>query len=170
VLFHKQGKAEERLGTRPESYTNYVIEWRVRWEVAGMSRTIPVDWQESAEELYAQYRTAKTVAARKRLQALWLVRQGWKLTEAAQQVGVGKRTLERWLAWYRGGGLEQVLGRVPGHAGQGRACWLDPKQQEGLLAQARACCELYMAVGDEIPFALSQLNAEKRKPNHSDST
>jgi transposase len=114
-----------------------VIEWRVSWEVVGMSRTVQIDWQESAEELYTQYRQAKRVEARKRLHALWLVRQGQEVAQAAQQAGVGRRTLERWLAWYREGGLAGVLGRVPGHGGTGKACWLDSQQQEALLAQAK---------------------------------
>jgi DNA-binding transcriptional ArsR family regulator len=85
-----------------------------------MSRIVQVDWQESAEELYAQYRQANRVEARKRLQALWLVRQGQEVAQAAHQAGVGQRTLERWLAWYREGGLAEVLGWVPGQGALAR--------------------------------------------------
>jgi transposase len=101
-----------------------------------MSKPVKITWQESPEELYAQYRSAQTLATRKRLHALWLVRQGQGVAAAAQQAGVSPRTLERWLAWYRQGGLKAVLGRVPGHGGKGKACWLSPQEQQSLLAQA----------------------------------
>jgi transposase len=51
---------------------------------------------------------------------------------------VGQRTALRWLGWYRHGGLEEVLRRVPGHGATGAACWLSPAQQAALLAQCRA--------------------------------
>jgi transposase len=101
-----------------------------------MSKPVKITWQESPEELYAHYRSAQTLAARKRLHALWLVRQGQGVPAAAQQAGVSTRTVERWLDWYRQGGLEAVLWRVPGHGGKGKACWLSPRQRAALLAQA----------------------------------
>jgi transposase len=75
---------------------------------------------------------------RKRVQVLWLVRQGTTATAAATQAGVGQRTVLRWLAWYRAGGREEVLRRVPGHGARGVVCWLSPQQQAALLARCRA--------------------------------
>jgi transposase len=94
-----------------------------------------ISWQESAEELYEQYRGEQDLARRTRLQVLWLVRRGASATEAAEQAGVGRRTVVRWLAWYRQGRTEEVLRRVPGHAATGSACWLSPEQQAALLAR-----------------------------------
>jgi uncharacterized protein YerC len=65
-----------------------------------MGRTLQqIDWQESAEELYDRYRTEREVQRRKRLQVLWLVRQGRTTTAAATEAGVGVRTVRRWLDW-----------------------------------------------------------------------
>ena len=86
-------------------------------------------------ELYTRYRAAREVGERVRLQALWLVRSGHPEQEAAQLAGVGRRTLARWLGWYRQGGLEEGLGRVPGHGAPGAARRLTPEQREALLAR-----------------------------------
>jgi transposase len=102
-----------------------------------MSRSIaPLPWQETAEELYEQYRQERDVGQRKRLQALWLMRRGLREEEAAREAGIGRRTLARWLDWYRQGGLTAVRRRVPGHGGRGTPCRLSPEQQEALLAES----------------------------------
>jgi transposase len=49
---------------------------------------------------------------------------------------VSKRTLERWLSWYRRGGVEEVLRRVPGHGAPGSSCRLDGEQLEELVRRA----------------------------------
>ena len=104
-----------------------------------MGRTLQeIDWQESSEELYDRYRAEREVQRRKRLQVLWLVRQGRTATAAATEAGVGVRTVLRWLDWYRAGGLAEVLRRVPGHGARGATCWLSPQQQAELLAHCRA--------------------------------
>jgi transposase len=103
-----------------------------------MGRTLQeIDWQESAEELYDRYRAERDVQRRKRLQVLWLVRQGRTATAAATEAGVGVRTVLRWLDWYRAAGLAEVLRRVPGHGARGAACWLSPEHQAALLAHCR---------------------------------
>jgi transposase len=91
-----------------------------------------IEWDESAEELYERYRSAGDVEERKRLQALWCVRQGETEAEAARQAGIGKRTLVRWLSWYREGGLAEVLRRVPGHGAKGKPHWLTRAQKQEL--------------------------------------
>lgn len=104
-----------------------------------MSREIErVEWGESAEELHARYRAERDVEPRKRLQALWLVRQGTSETEAAHQVGIGRRTLARWLGWYRAKGLAEVLRRVPGHGAPGSECRLTQEQQAELYRRSAA--------------------------------
>lgn len=101
-----------------------------------MSRAPEVTWGQSPEELYKIYKGERDLERRKRAHALWLVRSGRPLAVAAEQAGVGKRTLERWLSWYREGGLEEVLKRVPGHGAPGSACRLGERQLEELVAHA----------------------------------
>lgn len=97
-----------------------------------------VKWAEDAEALYAQYRAERDVERRKRLQVLWLVRQGVGLGEAARQAGVGERSVARWLGWYRSGGVGEVLKRLPGHAAPGSASWLTQAQRDELVRRCAA--------------------------------
>ena len=68
-----------------------------------------------------------------RLHALWLVRRGESPTAVAA-VGVSRRSVQRWLGWYRAGGLARV--RSPRRGGPGKPCFLTPAQQERLVAEA----------------------------------
>ncbi len=101
-----------------------------------MGRASKVDWEESAQELYELYKGERDTERRKRVHALWLVRSGRPLAAAAELAGVGRRTLERWLSWYRAGGLGEVLKRVPGHGAPGSACRLSEEQLEELVVRA----------------------------------
>jgi transposase len=106
-------------------------------EAEAMSGAIePIDWQESADELHERYKVERDLEARKRLGALWLVRRGENVSTAAQSMGIGRRTLTRWLSWYREGGLEEVLSRVPGHGALGNECRLSENQQQELVERA----------------------------------
>lgn len=96
-----------------------------------------VGWGETAEELYKRYKGEADIKVRKRLQVLWLVRSGQGARAAAKQAGVGERTVVRWLGWYRDGGLESVLERVPGHGAMGTASWLS-EDQKWLLQEQTA--------------------------------
>lgn len=96
----------------------------------------PVGWGESAEELRALYRGERDVERRKRVQALWLLRRGVTEAETARVVGVGRRTVVRWLGWYRAGGLREVVERLPGHGAPGGTRWLTEEQCGGLVAHA----------------------------------
>jgi transposase len=100
-----------------------------------MSRKIdPIEWKESAAGLEKLYREEKQVEKRKRLQGLWLVRQGRDARVAAKEAGTSGESLTRWLGWYREGGLTEVMKRLPGGSITSEA-WLDKKQQEGLVAE-----------------------------------
>ena len=101
-----------------------------------MSKPLAVAWAETAEELEARYRAERDLARRKRLGALWLVRRGERVAEAGRLVGVGERTVFRWLGWYRQAGLAGVLRRVPGHGAVGAPQRLTAEQQRAVLEQA----------------------------------
>ena len=100
-----------------------------------MSQPVTVPWTETADALYERYRRERDGRRRQRLQALWLVRRGRRVAEAAHLAGVGQRSLERWLGWYRQGGLGAVLARVPGHGAPGQPSRLTATQQQALVAQ-----------------------------------
>ena len=101
-----------------------------------MARRVVVEWAESAEELYAYYTGEPDLTRRTRLQVLWLVREGRSTAEASRIAGAGRRSVERWLGWYRRGGLAEALRRVPGHAARGAPGRLTPDQQRALVARA----------------------------------
>lgn len=100
-----------------------------------MSKPVAVGWGETAEELEERYRAERAVGGRKRLQVLWRVRVGDAPAEAGHAAGVGTRTVERWLGWYRAGGLDEVLRRVPGHGTVGPARRLSAEQECILVAE-----------------------------------
>jgi len=100
-----------------------------------MSKPVRVAWTEGADELYARFTRERDGRRRQRLQALWLVRRGEPIAAAAQVAGVAQRSLERWLGWYRQGGLAAVLTRVPGHGARGQPAWLTPAQQQALVTE-----------------------------------
>lgn len=109
-----------------------------------MSQPVTVAWTETADELYARFTGERDVRRRQRLQAFWLVRRGEPPREAARLAGVGQRSLERWLGWYRRGGLEATLCRVPGHGARGQPARLSPEQQQVLVEQAaHGACRTY---------------------------
>ncbi|HET7034649.1 MAG TPA: winged helix-turn-helix domain-containing protein [Thermomicrobiaceae bacterium] len=99
------------------------------------ARLIKVDWAESAEDLYQRFTVEQDLPRRKRVQALWLGRSGRSVAEASQVAGVGERSLQRWVSWYRQGGLAAVLARVPGQGARGNPSRLTAAQQEALLAE-----------------------------------
>src|SRR5918999_94764 len=95
-------------------------------------RKLRVEWAagDDAASLRARYRRERRADVRPRLHGLWLVRTGRTTREVAEVIGVEERTVQRWLAWYRAGGLAEVEGR---HAqGKGAAPRLTPEQQAEL--------------------------------------
>ena len=100
-------------------------------------RVKAVEWKESAEELHKIFKAESDVERRKRVQALWLLRQGTSQTQTAQTVGVGCRTVVRWLGWYREGGLAEVTKRVPGHGAPGGTSRLSPEQLQELVEHTK---------------------------------
>ena len=72
-----------------------------------MGRKTVIEWaaEDTAEALHAQYRAEAEPEVRLRLHALWLVRRGETPTAAAAAVGADRTSVQRWLRWYREGGL-----------------------------------------------------------------
>lgn len=101
-----------------------------------MSRRVyPIEWRESIAELEELYRAEKHVEKRKRIQAVWLVRQGKEVKVAAKEAGTSRESLTRWLGWYREGGLAEVLRRLPGVGAKQAEARLDKKEQERLMGE-----------------------------------
>jgi transposase len=103
--------------------------------VARRGRPLAVEWAagDDAASLHARYRRERRADVRPRLHGLWLVRGGRSAREAAAALGVHERTVTRWLAWYRAGGVAAVVGRHAG--GQGAPSFLTAEQREVLAAE-----------------------------------
>ena len=101
----------------------------------GRGRPFVVAWREGDDEaaLKAAYRAEQDAEIKPRLHGLWLLRTGRRLGEVAEVVGVDYRTVQRWVAWYRDGGLGAVAGRHMG--GYGQTPRLTPDQQEQLAGE-----------------------------------
>jgi transposase len=104
--------------------------------MAGRGRPFVVAWakEDSEEALRTAYRAEQRVDVRQRLQALWLLRSGERrLGAVAAVVGVSYRTAQRWVEWYRSGGLDAV--RTHRMGGYGQVPRLTPEQQEQVAAE-----------------------------------
>lgn len=100
-------------------------------------RPLTVEWAETADVLHARYKRERNGHRRARLQALWMLRSGSSIGAAGNAVGVDYRTIQRWVAWYREGGLDAVLTRTPGYAAPGRPSRLTAEQRSALLRKNR---------------------------------
>lgn len=90
--------------------------------------------EDTAAALWARYRTEANGKRRMRLQGLWLLRQGRPVDEVAAAVGVHRRTVERWIDWYRHeDGLAGVLAHRQG--GVGQPSRLTAAQREAVAAE-----------------------------------
>ena len=83
--------------------------------------------------LKTRYRDEADGRKRMRLQGLWLVRAGQQVDAVAAVVGVHRRTVERWLDWYRTSGLDGMLAHRQG--GHGQPARLTAAQQEHVGAE-----------------------------------
>src|SRR5437764_12854717 len=103
--------------------------------MARRGRKLTVEWaaEDDAGSLYGRYRRERRADVGPRLHGLWLVRTGKTTREAAEVLGVDERTVQRWLGWYRAGGLAPLEGR---HAGsQGAPSFLTPEQNSELTEE-----------------------------------
>lgn len=83
-------------------------------------RPFVVAWHanDSDAALRSAYLAERDGALRSRLHALWLLRSGKALGAVAAVLGVHYRSVQRWVAWYRQGGLAVVRARRMGGVGQ----------------------------------------------------
>jgi transposase len=95
-------------------------------------RPLRIVWQpaDTAAALQQAYRAERDRHLAVRLHALWLLRDGHALRETARLTGAGERAVQRWLAWYRAGGVAAV--REHRRAGKGRPAMLSRAQQQAL--------------------------------------
>jgi transposase len=103
--------------------------------MARRGRKLTVEWADGddAASLHERYRRERRADVRPRLHALWLVRRGHTTRETAEVLGVDERTVQRWLGWYRAGGLTPLEER---HAGsQGAPSLLTPEQKTELAEE-----------------------------------
>jgi transposase len=115
-----------------------------------MGRPLQVEWQEDVATLERFYHQEKDSQDRTRLQALWLVRRGQSLSATADVVGVHYSSVQRWVEWYRVGGLKEVLSHRCGGAG-GPVSRLNEEAQEQL--RVKACAGEIKSVRDGIAWA-----------------
>ena len=102
-----------------------------------MSRRLQIEWQETAEELKSLYRQEKHQQRRERLMSFWHLCEGKQVKEVAEMTGTDVRIIQKWLAWYRTGGLYEVLRRVTGHGTPGTPAYLSDLQQKALVARVK---------------------------------
>jgi transposase len=100
--------------------------------MARRGRELTVEWasEDDAASQYARYRGERWADVRPRMHGMWLVRTGKTTRDVADVLGVDERTVQRWLAWYRAGGVAPLEER---HAqGRGGPSLLTSEQQNEL--------------------------------------
>ena len=102
-----------------------------------MGQRLQVEWQESGDQLKRLYQQERHPQRRTRLQALWHLCNGKRIQDIVEITGASYRSVQQWLAWYRQGGLTQVLQRVVGHHATGVAPYLTPLQQKAVVARVK---------------------------------
>ena len=98
-------------------------------------RRFLVTWceEDSAEALKAAYQGERDPEFRTRLNGLWLLRCGWRLLSVAAAVGIHYRTVQRWVGWYREGGLPKILSHKMG--GKGQEPYLSDEGEEQVVSE-----------------------------------
>ena len=99
-----------------------------------MGRPFAIPWAaaDTPKALHHAYRHQPQGDVRSRLQGLWLLRRGWRLQAVAAAVGVHYRTVQRWVRWYREGGLAELRRHRLG--GKGQAPYLTPEPEAATRA------------------------------------
>lgn len=92
-------------------------------------RPFAVAWREpdTPEALKEAYQRERDSEVRTRLHGLWLLRCGWRLGMVAEVMGAHYQSVQRWVGWYRKGGLPEVRRHKIG--GRGPQPWLSPEAE-----------------------------------------
>ena len=99
-------------------------------------RRLKLEWDEkdTPEALRAAHLSESKAPVRTRLQGLWMLRRGMRISDVALALDVHYRTVHRWLSWYRKGGLEEVRSHRQG--GMGRRAYLSEEDMSRLAREA----------------------------------
>ena len=89
--------------------------------------------QRYPEALKEAYQSQTDINIRTRVHLLWLVRSGWQIKAASEAVGAHYRSAQRWVEWYRDGGLDEVVSRRMEGVGQPR--FLSDDQESRLVEE-----------------------------------
>jgi transposase len=83
-------------------------------------RPFEVAWREedTPEALKGAYQRERDPKVRTRLHSMWLLRCGWSLGTVAEVMGTHYRLVQRWVVWYREGGVTEVMGHKMGGPGR----------------------------------------------------
>lgn len=103
-----------------------------------IGRPFVVSWrpEDTPEALKAAYRAQQDTMLRTRLQGLWLLRSGRQLGEVSSVVGVHYRTVQKWVSWYRKGGVREVLSHRM--RGKGQPRFLSEEQERELIGEVES--------------------------------
>lgn len=103
-----------------------------------IGRPFVVNWrpEDTSESLRTAYRAQQDTMLRTRLHGLWLLRSGRQLGEVSSVVGVHYRTVQKWVSWYRKGGVKEVLSHRM--RGKGQARFLNAEQERELTEEVES--------------------------------
>ena len=99
------------------------------------AKRLEIEWRDDADTLFRLYKEEQDPELRPRWHTLWLLQQGYSVAEVVTVLGVHERSVRRWIAWYRVGGVGEVRRHRRGGR-QGQKPKLTPAQQEALKARA----------------------------------
>src|SRR5213079_143775 len=117
--------------------------------MAQRGRKLVIEWaaEDDAAGLQARYRRERQADVRPRLHGLWLPRTGRSARETAGVLGVHERTVQRWIGWYRAGGVAAASGRHAG--GQGAPARLSAEQRAELADEVASVLAITL-----LPFSV----------------
>ena len=128
-----------------------------------IGRPFQVDWdpEDTPEALRTAYRAQQDTMLRTRLHALWLLRSGRRMREVST---VHYRTLQRWVSWYKTGGVEEVLSHRMKGLGQPR--FLSEYQERELTEEVRRWVEgrIYGSIEEKIEAVNAYLRRLESDP------
>lgn len=96
-----------------------------------MVKAIALDLQHEVSELKARYRASNDAVERRRLQAIWLLAEGWSRQEVAELTAYSRISLCQTVKRYNAAGLEGLRDRR--HENKGFAPLLDVVERGRLL-------------------------------------